>query len=201
MTRRVTCECGGGLRYVTNARCQSCRYPAREPRHVDGGYEIPLTRGRFALIDEADLPLVEGHRWQAGSRDNNTYAVCRDRTFVGYMHRLILGPAADGLQVDHINGNGLDNRRANLRPATNGQNSRNSGKSGRGKTSRFKGVWRVDERHFAVMLGTGSGRYIGRFTSEIQAAKAYDRVAVKKYGEFARTNEAMFGPLDEKAVA
>lgn len=190
------CECGG-LRDRGSRRCWTCTHPLRVARRTEAGYEIPLTRGRVALVDEADLALVMQYSWRAAPRNLTTYASARTKAFTGYMHRLILQPP-DGIEVDHVNCNGLDNRRINLRIATRHQNASNS--RSRGGTSRFKGVSRNATGGWLVTLGGGPTRYVGTFQSEIDAARAYDRAALEAFGEFARTNEQMFGPLVEVAA-
>lgn len=95
-----------------------------EPPH-----KVPLTRGLFALVDAADRDLVSVHRWSAvptSSKRNNHYAQARIGKAQVKLHRLLMAPPP-GLVVDHINGDGLDNRRANLRVCTQAENARNGG--------------------------------------------------------------------------
>lgn len=99
--------------------------------------EVPLSQGKAALLDDIDLPLVEGHTWCAQQVRHHWYAV----TYVGRtrvsMHRLLLA-APRGVIVDHLDGDGLNNQRSNLRLGTNAQNQQNRRVSH--GASRFKGV-------------------------------------------------------------
>lgn len=102
-----------------------------------------------------------------------------------YMHRQIMN-APDGAQVDHINGNSLDNRRENLRFATNSENRANAAKhSGR---SQYKGVTRDHDRWRARIVKDRRVTNIGTFSSEVEAALAYDARARVMFGPFARVN-------------
>lgn len=147
-----------------------------------------------ALIDQRDKKLIERYVWRPVHKPTGrVYAVTSIGRRTVYMHRL-LAATPPGMETDHINGNGLDNRRANLRHATASQNRVNSGKprrpDGQPASSRFKGVtwdrargrWRAKLRHL------GCTRNLGRFTSEAAAARAYDAAARLLWGEFARLN-------------
>jgi hypothetical protein len=171
----------------------------RKSRHIriDGvvGY-VPLTRGLEAKIDAADVDLVGGRNWYTLSNPRGvcaaTHVTLEDgRRDVALMHRVLLA-APEELDVDHINGDRLDNRRsANLRLATNQQNSWNQGLCAR-NTSGFKGVsWHSRDYVFQASIRVG-GRQItlGYFAYSISAARAYDDAARRYYGEFARTNFA-----------
>lgn len=108
-------------------------------------------------------------------------------------HRIIWMMVYDELPpqiIDHINGDKIDNRVANLRPATNAQNIQN-GDIRSSNTSGAKGVtWSRHNRKWQAQIGCGSSKkHIGYFTSVVDAAAAYDRVALELFGEFARTNE------------
>lgn len=146
---------------------------------------IPLANGKgHAIIDEADLPLVDGHGWCLAIRRKNSYAVAAIESRLVYMHYLISGV----LGVDHKNGNGLDNRRCNLREATTSQNEANSGP--RGGSSSFKGVyWNRNAKkwHAQVKLNYHR-RHLGYFDDEAEAAQAYDVAAREAWGEFAHLN-------------
>ncbi|KPL25465.1 MAG: hypothetical protein AMJ75_01080 [Phycisphaerae bacterium SM1_79] len=106
------------------------------------------------------------------------------------MHRQIL-KVPDHMFVDHINHNGLDNRKANLRPATRTQNNRNRRKVHKANFhSKYKGLtWYKREKRWAVrIMADGNSKFIGYFQNEIEAAKAYDTAAKKYHGEFAVLN-------------
>ena len=154
--------------------------------------EIPLTQEKTAIIDAADYPLVSQYKWCAHKVGYTFYAATNitdehGRRMLLHVHRLITN-APKGMDVDHINGNGLDNRTRNLRLATHAQNSRNSSKV-KG-TSRFKGI------HFYTRTGkwqaqiqaSGKRYGLGYFDDEVEAAKAYDAKARELFGEFARCN-------------
>lgn len=149
--------------------------------------------GRVALVDDEDYELVRAYRWYIkevarGDRVRiQSYAAANTwregrRTRI-MMHRLITGY----LLVDHINHNGLDNRRANLRPATASQNGANA-RPRAGGTSQFKGVcWRPRYGKWQARIGR-AGRNLGSFATEEEAARAYDAAARELWGEFARLN-------------
>lgn len=151
--------------------------------------------GYTVLIDEADLELVSKHTWHVRPhpRTGKLYAAASVRGATTQMHRLISGTPR-GLDVDHENTNSLDNRRANLRPATRSQNNANrvkhSSHGGRPTSSRFKGVhWDAEKRRWRAALRVdGKLKRLGRFDDEIDAARAYDRAALAQWGEFARIN-------------
>jgi hypothetical protein len=153
--------------------------------------EIALNQGRVALIDDEDMGLVSGFAWRAYYRDGlHWYAHAQarrpDRTWTKIsMHRLIMGlVVGDPRFVDHINNNGLDNRRHNMRFATPAENVRYC-RPDRGSSSRFKGVTlHRCGRWQAQIVRT----YIGLFASEEDAARAYDEEAARQFGEFAWLN-------------
>jgi hypothetical protein len=148
-----------------------------------------LTQGKWAKIDLADLPMVMFNCWL---RDRLGYAYrVGPRKQKILMHRVIMGlPPGRVPEVDHKNGNPLDNRRSNLRIATRSQQGANQ------RTSRrlygLKGVhWDKEARKWKVEIRiNGKLRNLGRFAlgDEVEAARAYDRAAVEAWGEFALIN-------------
>ncbi len=156
---------------------------------------IPLLHNRFALIDNFDFEWLSQWNWffhKAGSKAYVARTIkCKGVRKKIYMHRLLLNAPGD-LQVDHINGNGLDNRRFNLRLCTNAQNQHNC--KAKGGSSRYKGVCfiRTSDKWLASIRFNYKSRHIGYFVSEIEAAKAYDEKAKELFGEFAQTNAAFF---------
>lgn len=163
--------------------------------------EILLANGRgVALVDDEDAPLVADHRWWRKGRGREAYAYTSVPENGGLrwllMHRVILNaPAA--MQVDHINGDGLDNRRANLRLCTFAENRRNS--RALGGHSRFKGVSRKNGKWCAQIRVAERQVHLGYFRVEAAAAAAYDAAAREHFGEFARLNFPKEG--EQKAAA
>ena len=151
---------------------------------------VPLTQNKVAVIDDEDFVKVSAHQWHATS---SGYAGTRlwldGRCIEMLLHRFILS-AQPGCSVDHINGDRLDCRRANLRLATNTQNARNQRKCLSKTTSRFKGVaWHAKARKWQVGICiAGKRHHLGLFSNEITAAQVYDTSARKFFGEFARLN-------------
>ena len=148
--------------------------------------EVPLTRGMVAIVDAVDAEEILSYRWHAVPGKRTWYATrrgARPGPLTVRMHRMIL-PAEF---VDHVNGNGLDNRRSNLRSATGFQSAGNThAKSGR---SAFKGVGWL-QTGWAARCGDGHGtrQYLGLFPTQEAAALAYDDAARRAYGSYARLN-------------
>lgn len=147
--------------------------------------ELILPSGHVALVDAEDLAaVVAAGPWYA-NRPRHIWYVHRRLAYSRwqYLHKFLTGYA----MTDHANGDGLDNRRANLRPANTSLNNANRirvhGKSGfRGVDRRPSGRWR------ASIQRDGRTIYLGTFDTPEEAAYAYDAVAVELFGEFARPN-------------
>lgn len=141
------------------------------------------------LVDDADLPILLQYKWHVFKVHQSHYA----RAFVNgklvYMHRLIMNQ--DGL-IDHINGNGLDNRRENLRVVTYSQNNANRNRQTTKRSSQYKGVFPdlLPGRTgwWVTLRVRGKKVYVGHYTTEEEAALAYDRAALLHFGEYARLN-------------
>jgi hypothetical protein len=160
---------------------------------------IALTRGMFATVDDDVFEHLSRWRWYAlkvGKKNGRAkfYAARTDyatRKCV-LMHREIMAAGPDD-KVDHREpDHTLDNRRANLRLASNAENSQNQRKRPRACTSRYKGVsFQRDRRTWEVgICANGLRSRIGGFTEEADAAQAYNFLALEAFGEFARMNEA-----------
>jgi hypothetical protein len=154
--------------------------------------EIALSRGLVALVDDEDYHRVIAvdSKWYAKRHRQTDYArrnvwVNGKRTTVT-MHAMITG-CPKGLLVDHRDGNGLNNRRENLRVATNSQNSKNKTRKAGGCSSRHKGVcWsKRDKVWRASIAADGKWKHLGNFKSEAEALSAYARASVLMHGEYA----------------
>ena len=166
-------------------------------RRLHYGYafrRIPLTQGRFAIVDPQDYQRLSKYKWRlCRTRGKNVLYAERSIRLPGgkysrlLMHRQLIA-TPDGYVIDHINGCGLDNRRANLRLATVAQNAWNSKK--RNPRSGYKGVWFAGDKGLwrAAIVCHGRRIHLGYFKDKIAAAKAYDAAARKYYKEFARLN-------------
>lgn len=153
--------------------------------------QIPLTKGYFAIVDDDDYEWLNQWKWQYCKSRKTGYAVRtiqRDGKKTGIkMHRVLLD-APDELQVDHIDRNGLNNQRNNLRLATSLQNSRNS--RSRMGTSLYKGVCLYKNRAWASQIRTSERiLHLGYFPTQWEAAQAYNDAARKYFGEFAVLNQ------------
>lgn len=154
--------------------------------------ELSLSRGRaVALVDDDDFAVLSKRKWTYSPLG---YAyTCTMKNYkktTHYLHRVIM-EADKGQIVDHINGNGLDNRRSNLRIGTQRQNLANIKMSPK-NTSGYKGVIKGRKKWIAQIYFRINGKrnniYIGAFDNPIDAAKAYDKKAIELHGEFARPN-------------
>jgi hypothetical protein len=149
--------------------------------------EIPLTQGQVALIDDEDYPYLAKYSWKTHKDHNIYYArgIINGKRVL--MHRIIT-QAQRGIHIDHINGNGLDNRKNNLRVASGAENQRNQHTT-RGK-SKYKGVcWNKNSSKWQAKISfNNKDIHIGYFKEEEDAANAYDKRAIELFGEFACPN-------------
>jgi len=161
----------------------------REPPNDEIRY-IPLTRGKYAIVDAADYEWLSKHKWFANGNEETGFYAARwlPNHKMLLMHRAIMDPP-EGMIVDHIDRNRLNDCRANLRNCTWKENMRNT-PSSRNATSRFKGVHFVKKigKWVATIRCDGKTTYLGAFDDEIEAARAYDRKARELFGEFAYLN-------------
>lgn len=158
--------------------------------------EIELTQGKVALVDDEDYEYLSRWNWHA-SKGNTTYYAKRNY-YVSenppvqrpkLMHRAIFerrGVELNGLGVDHINGDGLDNRWANLRPATDRDNARNRRRQA-GCVS--KGIHMYEGRCWRAQIHVVDKQiHLGYYLTRKDAEAAYDEAATRYFGEFAKTN-------------
>ena len=153
--------------------------------------EIKLTRGAVALVDDADFDCLSKHKWSLVPGNGGTpYAAAQIKNADGEwrfrrMHRFLMNPSDPSVYVDHRNGDGLDNRRENLRLATPQENARN-----RSTWSNKTGFRGVNVRHDcrlkfqAIIRVNGILITIGYFATAPEAAKAYDNAAKEYFKEF-----------------
>lgn len=154
--------------------------------------EIILTQGKVALVDDADYEYLNQWKWHAHKRGNTFYAVRKAPRVNGkqsaiQMHQMIIGNGIDS--IDHRDGNGLNNTRANLRLATHQQNMFNK-RIHKDNTSGLKGVsWHKPSDKWQAQIGVGGKqKYLGSFATPEEAGRAYDAAALEYHGEFAYLN-------------
>jgi hypothetical protein len=151
--------------------------------------EIPLRNGGVVVVDDDDHAFLSKYTWSRLDDEDRSYAAFwgmmagRRQRFL--MHRLILG--FGNFEVDHRDGNGLNNQRGNLRPASKNQNQHNRGPMKKG-SSRFKGVWKLRNRWRAGITVNRVKFHIGVFDTQELAAAAFNEAALKHHREFSRLN-------------
>lgn len=154
--------------------------------------EIQLTRGFVALVNDEDYERVAAFEWHALTTGGKVYAARKEGTRRTsrsvLLHRFVLG-VEQSVLVDHIDGDGLNCRRLNLRAATSSQNQGNRRRNRNG-SSQFKGVgWHAGAKKWRARISrAGVVREIGLFADERDAARAYDAAARVQFGSFAAVN-------------
>jgi len=154
---------------------------------------IPLTQGKFAIVDDDMYEYLNQWKWCLRKKSERSFYAGRNdwenkKNHIVTMQQLIMNPPK-GMVIDHINGNGLDNRRCNLRICTREQNLKNQKRHKNNKCG-YKGVHWVPllKKWRAGIYSDGKDIYIGVYASLEDAAKAYNKAAIKYHGEFARLN-------------
>lgn len=165
--------------------------------------QIPLTHGKFALVDDCDFEWLMQWKWHVHCSHGTCYAVRTPyrpidrRHDTVRMHRAILN-APKHLLVDHINHNGLDNRRENLRFCTNAQNIQNRRGPQSNSTTGYRGVhWNKFAQKFSAQIAVNGVKiHLGYFNTGVDAARAYEEAARLHYGIFYEPAKEMKGGVD-----
>ena len=154
---------------------------------------IPLTQGKFAMVDDRDFECISKFKWFAHKRENTFYAerhvTINGRDIIQKMHQFIMGDNPLKMDIDHRDGDGLNNQRSNLRFCSRSENSMNR-RSQRNSSSIYKGVgWHKGcKKWMAYIQVDGVLVHLGYFIIEEDAARSYDVMCIKHHGEFARPN-------------
>lgn len=155
--------------------------------------QIPLTKNKFAIIDDEDFENLSKYKWYA-NKHGRSYYVIRNKPIgngkqkTEYIHNYILN-CPDGFEIDHKDGNGLNNQKSNLRISTHNQNIMNM-KPHLNKLVEFKGVdlYKKNNKYRVRITINGKTIALGYFKDKIKAAETYDEKALELFGEFAHLN-------------
>jgi hypothetical protein len=161
------------------------------PIHIKGNVAyVILTKGHIAIIDAEDAQIIDGFNWYAKVKPRSVYA-CRMERINGkskivFLHRVLIN-APDDMEVDHISGDGLDNRKLNLRLATHAQNQHNQ-RIAINNTSGYKGAsWDKTKRKWkAYIRFNGRLSNLGYFATSEAASEAYKAASAQLHGNFGR---------------
>lgn len=168
------------------------KWKPKETGFGDGSLYIQLTRGKRAIIDRKDLDLILKMRsWSTNnvrSEWKHFYAVSKRNV---KMHRYIMGVTDPKICIDHINGDGLDNRRKNLRKCTLEQNRIN--KIRRVSSKKYRGVTKRGKNICAQIKKNGKPYYLGSFKTEEAAYRAYIKMGRKLFGKWFPTDDVLWG--------
>jgi hypothetical protein len=149
--------------------------------------EIRASGGQAILVDDDDLDSLSIHRWYVGDWYAMRSSRIDGRWTTEYMHRRIMGlTKGDRRSVDHVNGNPLDNRRANLRYCSQAENMRNTRVRSDNKSG-LKGIaWDAKNKKWEARIQVNKRRvFLGRYGTAEEAHAAYREAAVRTHGEFA----------------
>lgn len=192
--------CNSDFNSSHNSQIYCCRKCANRANHTNtiiiehaDMIELIVKSGHSILIDKEDLPLVKEYSWHV-SKDsksiNNYYARTKINGKYLALHRFIMNPEPN-MAIDHINHNGLDCRKINLRICSNTHNIKNRLKPNMNCSSIYKGVSNIKntDKWIAYITHEGNRIYLGYFACEIEAARAYNEAAKQYFGEFAYLNK------------
>lgn len=187
-----SCGCNSSQSRAGRLRVMARKAEDYRAKNILPDGTVTLTNGLVAHVDPEDVTLISGYVWRSQQDRRTHYAravIPGTRVRKIFMHVLLMGKR-EGFEVDHADGNGLNNRRSNLRWATNGQNAANLHTKKTGCTSRFRGVfkWAKSPGWGAQVRKDGKTYYLGTFAVEEDAARAYDAKAKELHGEFASLN-------------
>lgn len=181
------------LKPVTPQRCEPQKVFYMKKVELNGN----LGKGKFALVDDEDFELVSKHKWYFTRYANSSIFIKgssgkfsrRGKSIKFSMHRLIMN-APKGMEIDHIDNNGLNNQKSNLRICTHADNMRNIQKYKKKTSSKYKGVcWGNHDKKWLSYIRYNNKRFnLGHYNNEIEAAKVYDMWANELHGEFAVLN-------------
>jgi hypothetical protein len=157
--------------------------------------EIKLTQDKIALVDDEDYPLLSAMSWHAWYNKNNGQFYAHHSVYqkgkspaTVRMHHFVLGITDSSTQVDHENGNPLDNRKQNLRICDRNQNARNRTRTHKRNTSGYRGIVKTTvnkSKPWVARIQIGDRRkHLGYFYTAEEAARAFDKAAKEIYGEF-----------------
>ncbi|MES2408775.1 MAG: HNH endonuclease [Patescibacteria group bacterium] len=153
--------------------------------------KIKLTKNKYSIISDSDYRKVSQHIWHLsnGYATYQKYDRITKKTQTWYLHWDIIGKPNKGYNVDHINGDRLDNRRSNLRICTAAENMRNR-KLNKDNTSGFKGVvfYKVLNKWGSGIKFNGKFHYLGLFITKEEAAEVYNKKAKELHKQFAKLN-------------
>lgn len=149
---------------------------------------IKITQNKQLIIDDEDFESVSKHKWSAVKKGNNFYAVSRIDGKIVSAHRFLLNINDSKILIDHIDRDGLNNQKINLRFCNKSQNGANCRPKG---TSIYLGVcWNKKNKVWKSSIGfCNKNIFIGNFFDEKEAALSYNKKAIELFGEFANINK------------